>query len=57
MLETIDNMEKILTTYGAKIDSDSLLNVMVNGKNITHELRYVLLKESNVAQMYLKEFV
>jgi hypothetical protein len=49
MLETIDGMEKILTEYGAKIDSNSLLNVLVNGKNITHDLRYAMLRNSNIA--------
>lgn len=57
MKQTIYDMENILTTYGAKIDSDSLLNVLINNNDAVKDIRFALLKDSNVAQMYIKEYV
>jgi len=49
MKQTIYDMENILTTYGAKIDSDSLLNVLINNNDAIKDIRFALLKDSNVA--------
>lgn len=57
MKQAIYDLKEILTTYGAKISQDSLLDVMVNGKNITKDLRLAVLRQSSYAQYYLDRFI
>ena len=53
----IIDLKTVLQTYGTIISKDSLLDVMVNGQNITKDLRLAALKQSNFAQAFLKEYV
>lgn len=57
MKETILDLKYILNTYGTIISKNSLLDVLVNGKNITKDLRFAALKNSNYAQAFLEQYI
>lgn len=53
---TILDLKTTLETYGTIISENSLLDVMINGKNITKDLRLAALKSSNFAKAYIKAY-
>ena len=57
MKNAIYDMKQILTQYGAKISENSLLDVLINGRNITKDLRLAALKNSTYAKAFLEDYI